>query len=207
MDILETNKLLLFVAFVMPGFLTLKTYRLKQPPRTTEAAQQIFDAVSYSLTNYALLSAPIALVELSDLRSSPLFYWTFWVVVLVVMPVLWPFIYYWFRSTQLCQKWLPHPAPDPWEYVFARREARWIVVTLKSGKRIGGRYDSASFASSAPAQEQLFLEEAWVLDDQGGFTVPKDATAGVIVFGSEVSTIDFFKIEAPNDYAESKEPS
>jgi len=70
MDIWETNKLLLFVGFVIPGFISLKTYELLLPSTPKESAKQLIDAVAYSCINYALLLWPIFMVETGEIRST-----------------------------------------------------------------------------------------------------------------------------------------
>jgi hypothetical protein len=45
MDIWQTDKLVLFIAFVVPGFVALKTYELLIPRAPRESAQQLIDAV------------------------------------------------------------------------------------------------------------------------------------------------------------------
>ena len=45
-----------------------------------------------------------------------------------------------------------------------------MKVILKDGTLIAGKYAGNSFASSAPADEQLYLEETWILNDK--FRVP-----------------------------------
>ncbi len=67
-----------------------------------------------------------------------------------------------------------------------------MIVALKDGTKISGSYDSASFASSAPAEEQLYLEEAWVLNDDGGFDRRRESTAGSIILSNEIVTVELF---------------
>ncbi len=64
------------------------------------------------------------------------------------------------------------------------------VITLKDGSIIAGRYAEKSFASSAPASEQIYLEETWVLNDNGGFERAKNNTAGVIILSDEISHVE-----------------
>ena len=52
-----------------------------------------------------------------------------------------------------------------------------------------------SFASSAPAEEQIYLEETWVLNEKGGFERKKNTTAGVIILASEISHIELRRHE------------
>jgi Family of unknown function (DUF6338) len=89
---------------------------------------------------------------------------------------------------------MPHPTEKPWDFVFIQRKPYWAIVTLKDGMKIAGRYDSASFASSAPAPEQLYLEETWVLNADGGFERPRKETAGILILSSEIVTVEFFKL-------------
>jgi hypothetical protein len=69
-----------------------------------------------------------------------------------------------------------------------------MIVTLKDGSKIAGRYDTESFTSSAPAREQLYLEETWVLNDDGGFERPRAGTAGIMILSDEMVTIEFFNM-------------
>ncbi|HBZ5598803.1 TPA: hypothetical protein OOF66_002534 [Morganella morganii] len=61
---------------------------------------------------------------------------------------------------------------------------------MKDGSVIAGRYAEKSFASSAPAPEQIYLEETWILNEKGGFERAKKQTAGVIILSSEISHIE-----------------
>ncbi len=51
MKIWDENKLLIFIAFVVPGFIAIKAYELLTPTRYTESSKQIVDAVAYSCLN------------------------------------------------------------------------------------------------------------------------------------------------------------
>lgn len=55
MDIWTVDKLVLFIAFIVPGFVSLKAYELLAPRVTKESTQQLIDAVAYSSINYAIL--------------------------------------------------------------------------------------------------------------------------------------------------------
>jgi hypothetical protein len=195
MDIWETNKLLLFTGFVIPGFISLKTYELLLPSAPKESAKQLIDAIAYSCINYGLLLWPIALMERGQLRTThPGSYIAFYVFALLIAPVGWAFLFKYFRMTRLARETLPHPTARPWDYVFGKGTPYWVIVTLKDGKQIAGRYDTASFASSAPAPEHLYLEEAWVLNGDGGFERPRTDTAGIMVLAPDIVTIEFFQI-------------
>ena len=179
MDVLDPGKLVLFIAFVIPGFVSLKAYEALGLGSPRDTNQQLIDAIAYSCLNYAILSVAIVSVELSDLRStSPWTYGAFWKL----------------RHSEFVLKAIPHPVGRPWDFVFAQRRPYWVIVRLKDGSQIAGRYDSESFASSSPQPEQIYLQEAWRLNQDGGFDRARTDTAGIIVLGSEVVAIELFHL-------------
>jgi hypothetical protein len=196
MDIWNTDKLVLFVAFVVPGFVSLKTYQLLFQTVPKDSSSQIVDAVAYSCLNYALLSWPILGIEESGIRkSSPNVYYAFYFFVLFVMPVALVCALMKLRNTGFFLRTLPHPTGKPWDYVFAQRKPYWVVVTLKSAKKIAGRYDSASFSSSSPMPEQIYLQEAWELNADGGFERVREETAGIIILASDIESVELFNLK------------
>lgn len=191
MNIWEIDKFLLFFAFVIPGFISIKTYELLFPGVSRSSSEQVIDAIAYSSINYALLLLPIVGIEKSGLKEECRWlYYGFYIFVLSIAPILWVFIWKHLRTRELFQKHAPHPTGKPWDYVFAQRKPYWVKVILKDGSIIAGRYAENSFASSAPAEEQIYLEETWILNDRGGFERKKNSTAGVIILASEISHIE-----------------
>lgn len=194
MDIWDTNKLMLFIAFVIPGFVSLKTYELLVPVASKESDKQLIDAISYSSINYALMLLPIYEIETHQVRQlCPTAYILFYVFVLLIAPILWAYALKVLRTKEFSQRLMPHPTEKPWDYVFAQRKPYWVIVTLKDNKKIAGRYGSDSFASSAPAAEEIYLEENWYINDDGGFDRPRTGTAGILILSSEIVTVEFFK--------------
>lgn len=191
MDIWEIDKLALFLAFVIPGFISIKAYQLAFPGTERATSDQLIDAIAYSSINYALLIFPIISIESGELQESCKFlYYLFYVFVLFVAPIIWVFIWKYLRTRDFFQRNAPHPTAKPWDYVFSQRKPYWVKVTLKDGTIIAGRYADKSFASSAPAPEQIYLEETWMLNDKGAFERAKNSTAGVIVLSDEISHIE-----------------
>ena len=113
--------------------------------------------------------------------------------MLLVAPVLWASLYFVIRSSKLLDKVLPHPIGKPWDFVFSQRRPFWIVATLPDGTRIGGSYDGNSFSSSAPHQEQIYLQEAWHINEDGGFERAKESSAGVILTAKEISCLELYE--------------
>ncbi|RRW28849.1 DUF6338 family protein [Ectopseudomonas oleovorans] len=200
MDIWEVNKLVIFIAFVVPGFISLKTYELLQPGLARDSSQQVVDAVAYSSINYALLLWPIYIVEHQQLQAcNPTLYALFYVFVLLIAPIGWACAFLWLRKTQFFQKSIAHPTGKPWDYVFSKRAPYWVIATLNDGRQIAGRYDEKSFASSSPAIEQIYLEEAWVLNEDGGFERPRVDSAGIIILSQDIVTLELFHFKKPQE--------
>lgn len=192
MDIWEVDKLLLFIAFVIPGFLSIKFYQLIFPGTVRSASDQLIDAIAYSCINYALLFWAVLYVEGSDLLAvHPWLYYLFYVFVLFISPFLLVLSWKWLRTHERFKGSAPHPTAKPWDYVFEKSRPYWIVIYLKNGKKVGGKYSGKSFASSYPVEEQIYLEEAWILTDEGILERPIKGTAGVLVMASEISYLEF----------------
>ena len=89
---------------------------------------------------------------------------------------------------------MEHPIGKPWDYVFSKLEPYWVIITLTGGKKIAGKYSYKSFTSSAPHDEQIYLEETWVLDEEDAFLMPRKGTRGILITSKEIETIEFFDI-------------
>ena len=79
-----------------------------------------------------------------------------------------------------------------------------MIVHLRGGTRIGGRYDANSFVSSFPAREQIYLEEVWQLDEKMNFHKKIDKTKGMLILGEDVLMIEFFSAINVDDTTPSK---
>lgn len=189
MSIWEADKLLLFIAFVIPGFLSIKAYQLIFPGTDRPASAMLIDAIAYSCINYSILSVPIYFFVKSDVSSIG-YTFLFYFSVLFLFPGIWVIIWKFIRTRNFFQKNAPHPTSRPWDWVFEKREPYWVKVTLKDGTIIGGLYSNKSFTSSAPSPEQIYLEETWLLDEDGAFLRKKNHTKGVIILNSEISHIE-----------------
>src|SRR5690554_8094132 len=88
MDIWEIDKLALFLAFVIPGFISIKAYQLAFPGTERATSDQLVDAIAYSSINYALLIFPIISVESGTLRDEcRTLYYLFYIFVLFIAPI------------------------------------------------------------------------------------------------------------------------
>jgi hypothetical protein len=194
MDIWEIDKLIIFIAFVIPGFIGIKAFNLfSKNPRVT-SSEILIDAITFSSFNYAILAAPIWLIEITNIESySPVTYGVFYFFVLFISPISLAFLWNWIRQWNSLQKFIPHPTHKPWDYVFSKREEYWVKVMLTNGTMIAGKYSTKSFSSSYPSDEQIYLEEEWLLNNDGGFDRVKERTAGIIIVTNEIAYIELIQ--------------
>ena len=193
MKIWDVDQLVLFIMFVIPGFISLKVYDLLAYSHREKTTEAIIDAVAYSSLNYALLAAPIWLVEHFNVQSChPVWYSIFYACVLFLFPAIWAWLWHKLRNSQMFQNKMKHPIDKPWDYLFSQRRPYWVKVVMKDGTVVGGKYAENSFASSNPAKEQIYLEESWIIKDSGGFERPKIRTEGILILEDEIKFLDIF---------------
>jgi hypothetical protein len=85
------------------------------------------------------------------------------------------------------------PNNSAWDDFFSQWEDYWVIVTLKSGRKIAGKYACKSYTSGFPAPKEIYLEEEWMLNKQGLFKKKREQTQGILICENEISTIEFFK--------------
>ncbi|MBF4328079.1 hypothetical protein EAY16_22670, partial [Vibrio anguillarum] len=159
MSIWEIDKLQIFIMFVIPGFISIKTYELLYPSSLKDSSKQLIDAVTYSCVNYSIMYWFILAVEEpsgpeSFKNAHPNLYILFYVFVLLVFPVVLAFLWKALRESEKFKQSIHHPTQKPWDYFFAQGKCYWVKVILNNGTVIGGYYGPTSFASSSPAEEQ-----------------------------------------------------
>lgn len=184
--------LALFLMFFIPGFITLKVYDLLIPGETRDFSKSLFDAVAYSSLNFAALLWLVQLL-LSG-RVPPWLWYEALAVLLIGMPALWPVIFLRLRKFPWIARRLTSPNARVWDDIFARPTSYWVIVHLKDQRRIGGRYRTRSLTSRSPAPPEIYLEEVWHVDPDGGFTGTRvQGTAGILIMGSDILALEFFR--------------
>lgn len=190
----STNSLLLFLAFFVPGFVATKVYDIRVGTDDRDWAKSIFEVVGYSVLNY-LLVAPLAYYSWT---------WGWWVgwwawVLLLAVLVLFPFVttnlFYVLLSWRPVREFFTASDRKPWDYVFGQQKPYWVLLHMKDGRKIGGLYADGSFASSYPADEQIYISRLFRIQADGTFGEEVQRTAGAIVCHEDVQAIEFFTYE------------
>lgn len=92
-----------------------------------------------------------------------------------------------------------HPMPTAWDRAFSRLQERWVIITLKDGRKVAGLYGQSSVASSDPDARDLYVEKIYdLLGDEWIDTGEKSA----LIMSGEISTIEFIP---PDDEADNED--
>lgn len=193
----ERLQFTLVLLLFLPGFISLKVYDLIVPNEKRNFSHDFFEAVSYG-TMSLILSVFLALLfrhffHIFYVENFKILVFSGVTVVLLIAIIL-PIVFcvitksnWWSKS-----KWFVS-SEKTWDWVFSKRQSMWVIIYFNDGRRIGGFFGDNSYASSFPAKEQIYLEEVWNLDAHGEFTTKINQTHGIIIMGSDISSIAFFK--------------
>lgn len=194
METLFENRetLALFLILFIPGFISLKVYDLLIPGERRDFTKSLFDAMAYTALNFAALIWLIAVVRSG--RLSPWQWYAAMYVLLIVMPGLWPVLFLQLRKHPMIAQRITSPNPQVWDDIFAKRTPYWVIVHLRDQRRIGGLYGGKSFTSHSPAPPEIYLEQVWHVDGNGGFTgAVVNSTAGILIMGTDILALEFFE--------------
>jgi hypothetical protein len=193
MNIWTSDKLIIFILFIVPGFISLKIYRLLVPGEINKLSDIIIEAIAYSCLNYALFSWLIFLDIHFKIYQNFLWLHLFIIFFLLfISPIIISFIFWLIRYNLKKTIFFHHPIPKPWDYVFSKKEPYWIIIELNDGQRIGGVYEENSFASSYPNDEQIYLEQYWKIDGSK-FIQPIHRTKGIMLSRENIKKVEFYK--------------
>jgi hypothetical protein len=194
MNIWEIDKLQLFLMFLLPGFISIKIYDLIISGERRDFSKAIIEAIAYSSLNFVLLSWLIALINNGNFPNEhQVVYAILIILIMFGFPVIWPIIFLRITEWKPIASKIYYPIQKPWDWYFRKGEPCWVIVHLKDGRKIGGKFDENSFASSFPAEEQIYLEEIWKLDKKGVFLYPVERSKGTIIFSEEMLSVESFK--------------
>jgi hypothetical protein len=162
MDIWNPDSLAIFLAFFIPGFIS----------QTLPLLWWLY--TRWQQTDPYLVS--LALVG-----------------IFVIVPILLPIFWLWLRTQPFIRRRTLSPIKRPWDFVFnSRSDSYWVIVTFKSGEKLGGIYGGQSFSSAYPHKEQIYLQKIWVLHDDGTFAHEAEGSKGAIILSDEILTIELF---------------
>lgn len=194
MEIFELNKMLLFIIFFIPGFISMKVFHLMIASEKINFSESLGEAIAFSSINYAALSWLIIIIIKYDLKNEYFILFLILTIFIVfIAPILWTILFVWLSKTKWLRKYILSPIKNPWDYYFEKKKSCWVVVNLKNNEKIGGVYSYNSFSSAYPHKEQIYLEQLWEVDSKDNFIKKVNRTDGIIILGEEIKSIVFYK--------------
>ncbi len=194
--LLRAETLVLFLVFVVPGFVAIKAHDLMIPAPRRNFGESIIEVISYSMINLALLFWGVVLLHRNGFPGKhPIWYFAGMFGILFLSPVLLAVASRYARQSELLRRFLLHPAPTAWDHFFGRREHLWVLCHLKDGRMVGGVYSNESSVASYPHPQDIYIEEMWKTDEDGRFTERVPQTRGLLVRAEECRFIEFFRPE------------
>jgi hypothetical protein len=192
MQIESPTNVMYFVLFFIPGFIMMRIYGLLVADEKINFSSALIEVVAFSCVNYAFCS-PLILIIIN--KDWPVSHFGWFVLtmfgIIFIFPILLVLGFVLVRKS----KWASNNKlldihKSSWDYFFSYGKAKWVVVNLKNGKKIGGRYIGNSHASSFPNKD-IYISEIWHLKKNGGFDKVVNRTAGILILELEISSIEF----------------
>ena len=182
--------------FILPGFIIKSIMDTLVPPVKHNDTKYFFSCLLYSVVNCAVWSwAYLLLNKISE--EHPTIYWISLLATTVVGATLLAiligvvkqkgFIEWLFAKMRVNKN---HSVPTAWDYYFSKQEESWIIVTLKNGKTIYGKFSEHSFASSDTEERDLYIEKTYNIKEDMTW-VEDDKSKGILVAKDEIETIEF----------------
>lgn len=88
------------------------------------------------------------------------------------------------------------PAPRAWDHLFSARPSGYVRIRTTESSWIAGLYADKSHAAGAPYETDLYLEEAWGIDDSG--TLVGDSGLGYSMY-VPASKIAWLEVLQPSE--------
>jgi Family of unknown function (DUF6338) len=192
----ETSALKFF-ALLFPGFVAISVYDLRVPGERRKFADLGIALVAYSVIIDAFATLLVVWIPVASVNFVGK------VLLGVLFDVVVPISVGWFilplRET-LARRGLALSAiPKAWDEFFGRLsklpddESVALVLTLSNGTKIGGFWAESPFASSFPADEDLFIPAPVTIDQASGrFMQRVESSKGLLVKRSDILIIEAF---------------
>lgn len=202
-DIWSIDKLTLFVAFFIPGFIATQVYGLFVGVEDTEFTKRLPAVIGYSAIHYAMTGWLLFAVPEGLWRSATAY------LIVLVLPAFWTPVILMVRDRRkwrnvfFTKKWVPNvrstfdsiltPDATPWDRVLDNG-GRFVRLRMKSGLYLGGYLGKGSTISTHPYERQLFIANAYTMSDDGKFlkAIPR---TGLLVQGEDVEAIETIESE------------
>lgn len=189
---LDATNVVLFMLVVFPGMISINVYRVLMPSRPLDWTTAVIQGLFYSAVNF-VLGLPVAYLLLfgRDPIAHPVRYFVAALLMLIVLPMLWPFVVVAaVRSRRFRQR---VKYPTAWDFFFDRRSPTLVLVHMNNGALLAGLWGPSSYAGSFPNDGDIYLEKVYTTDT-GEISKPLPNTCGVLLRKSDYTYVEFFDV-------------
>ncbi|MEC2131620.1 DUF6338 family protein [Brevibacillus centrosporus] len=194
------------ILLVIPGFSMSFAYGIFVPQRDKVYQPAFLRFLFFSCVNFVIWWPLIYRLTKETYWIDHPYRWSFVIIAILIIS---PFVIggvigfatrkEWFRKIQAKLKIdTIHPIPTAWDYIMDKPS--WLIVTLKDGGVIYGRYSANSFASSVPTEKDIFIEKIYVPSESGEW-VPVERSAGMWIPGDQIAHIEFVQLDEIKHYS------
>ncbi|HUV05128.1 MAG TPA: DUF6338 family protein [Armatimonadota bacterium] len=186
--------------FVLPGFVIYSVVSKLVILGRRNQSTSVLSFLVLTVVNYAIWFIPLRnSITHKWFKVSPGWTELFYILVMLVSPALIGLL----MGAAIQKRWLEKlldqmklasvdPTPTAWDWVLANKGQEWVIVTLKNGIILYGVH---RFASSDPAERDVFLDEVYQVGSDGRWE-PVPDSSGVLIKGDEIVSIEFKRSNA-----------
>src|SRR3546814_4464696 len=86
-----------------------------------------------------------------------------------------------------------HVMPTAWDWQFSRLAgSNWVLVTMQDGSTVAGLFGGQSFASSDPAERDIYIEQVYDYTADGEWHCARPGHS-ILVMRDEIRFVEFFR--------------
>jgi hypothetical protein len=202
--------LLILVAFVLPGFITLvareTTYVMRDAVTPFE---RLLLSLSYSARIYGVLLLTAFAVRATPRDIAALYrgerplgdYLLLGTAAMLILPITISELgRRWDSSRDLRPRLMErldisptHATRSSWDHFFDGDIEALVVLTLDDSRIVGGYFGQRSMAAYSGDAQDVFLERRWDLDDDGWFVRPTPASLGIWVPHKHIVSVEMYR--------------
>jgi hypothetical protein len=197
---LSDKSVLFFLLLILPGFIAQSVYDLVFPSEKRDASEHFFLGLAYGTLNLVLVWPLISwaiwlLGQKNATTCSKIVGYAALLFSLAAFPAFLGFAACKMRNWRLLKKFFLTPHATAWDSFFHNRETCWMIFHFKDGTKIGGHYGLGSHVSTFPHEPDVYVSEAWRLDEHCRFTERVEGTLGMLIRREDCNLIEFLREE------------
>jgi len=179
-----------FLALLFPGFIALTFYDSRVPSERRKWNEMGVTLVSYSLLIDVFAATYLQCFPLTSSSAK----WQiicFGLIFNLIVPAVLGWIVVDIREWLAGEGRVLSAIPKAWDEFFKRigNKPYGLVVTLKDGQKVGGFWAEKPFASSYPADEDLFIPVPVHIDRDGNFLERIEGAKGLLIARGDILMI------------------